>query len=156
MFPKNEYIKSEIEFDLFTIEDNYNSLGGSKDSDTSGGLICILLVVFNYTIRIITGGIEFRGHAPYLHVFQHTYYFLPVRERLAEALLFLYSTYGFNEKEFSIAISREDLASIIGTSKETATRFLTEFKEDSILTTRGSNIRILDKEKLVKISQLYD
>lgn len=80
----------------------------------------------------------------------------PVRERLAEALLFLYHTYGIGEKDFSIAISREDLANIIGTSKETATRFLTEFKEDSIITTHGSNIRILNKEKLVKISQLYD
>jgi CRP/FNR family transcriptional regulator, polysaccharide utilization system transcription regulator len=80
----------------------------------------------------------------------------PVRERLAEGLLFLYTTYGAGEKEFSISISREDLANLIGTSKETATRFLTEFKDDKILTTHGSNIKILNKEKLIKISELYD
>jgi CRP/FNR family transcriptional regulator, polysaccharide utilization system transcription regulator len=80
----------------------------------------------------------------------------PVRERLAEGLLFLISTYGAGEKEFAISISREDLANLIGTSKETATRFLTEFKEDKIVTTHGSNIKILNKEKLIKISELYD
>jgi CRP/FNR family transcriptional regulator, polysaccharide utilization system transcription regulator len=82
----------------------------------------------------------------------------PVRERLAEALLLLYRTYQTteDEKEFSIAISREDLASLVGTAKETAIRFLSEFKEDNIISTQGSIIKIIDLNKLIKISQLYD
>lgn len=82
----------------------------------------------------------------------------PVRERLAEALLLLYRTYQGEEpdEDFSISISREDLASIVGTAKETAIRFLSEFKEDKIISTQGSTIKILDTNKLIKISQLYD
>lgn len=81
----------------------------------------------------------------------------PVRERLAEALLLLDKTYNFqNEKGFSISISREDLASIVGTAKETAIRFLSEFKDENIISTKGSVIKIIDLDKLSKISQLYD
>ncbi len=82
----------------------------------------------------------------------------PVRERLAEALLLLKSTYEEEDakKPFAIAISREDLASIVGTAKETVIRFLSEFKEDGILTTHGSEITLINTEKLVKISSMYD
>jgi CRP-like cAMP-binding protein len=81
----------------------------------------------------------------------------PVRERLAEALLLLKSTYDEHQEEhFSIAISREDLSAIVGTAKETAIRFLSEFKEEGIVATRGSEITILRPDKLLKISSLYD
>lgn len=81
----------------------------------------------------------------------------PVRERLAEALLLLKNTYGnVNGSQFHIAISREDLASLVGTAKETAIRFLSEFKDEGIVSTQGSTITILDAEKLIKISELYD
>lgn len=81
----------------------------------------------------------------------------PVRERLAEALLLLQSTYQKTEdRQFSIAISREDLAAIVGTAKETVIRFLSEFKEEGIVSTQGSTITILSADKLVKISSLYD
>jgi CRP/FNR family transcriptional regulator, polysaccharide utilization system transcription regulator len=81
----------------------------------------------------------------------------PVRERLAEALLLLHQTYKQNDEAvFSIAISREDLANIVGTAKETAIRFLSEFKDEKIISTQGSQIKIIDLDKLVKISSLYD
>lgn len=81
----------------------------------------------------------------------------PVRERLAEALLLLKNTYQKKEEGyFSIAISREDLAAIVGTAKETVIRFLSEFKEEGIVSTQGSTITILSADKLVKISSLYD
>jgi CRP/FNR family transcriptional regulator, polysaccharide utilization system transcription regulator len=81
----------------------------------------------------------------------------PVRERLAEALLLLIRTYKTpNEKEFTISISREDLASIVGTAKETVIRFLSEFKEQNIVVTKGSSITVIDEDKLIKISQMYD
>ncbi|WP_201985635.1 Crp/Fnr family transcriptional regulator [Hymenobacter rubidus] len=82
----------------------------------------------------------------------------PVRERLAEALLLLYHT--FREKEallpFSVAVSREDLAALVGTAKETATRLLSEFKEAGIISTRGSQVTILDLNGLSQIASLYD
>lgn len=81
----------------------------------------------------------------------------PVRERLAEALLLLQKTYGqVGVSPFSIAISREDLAAIVGTAKETVIRTLSEFKDDNIITAQGSTITIVDHSKLVKITQLYD
>lgn len=82
----------------------------------------------------------------------------PVRERLAEALLLLQKTYQQREGEdnFTISISREDLASIVGTAKETTIRLLSDFKDEHIISTKGSSITILDPEKLYKIGHLYD
>ena len=81
----------------------------------------------------------------------------PVRERLAEALLLVYRTYAKEkEEEFTISLSREDLASIVGTAKETVIRFLSEFKEEQIVKTQGSKITILNVEALQSIVGLYD
>lgn len=80
----------------------------------------------------------------------------PVRERLAEALLLLQKTYQEGDNNFTISISREDLASIVGTAKETTIRLLSEFKDENIITSKGSNITIIDPEKLYKISHMYD
>jgi CRP-like cAMP-binding protein len=81
----------------------------------------------------------------------------PVRERLAEALLLLYHTFRKEDDEqpFAISISREDLASLVGTAKETATRLLSEFKEEGIIATRGSQVTILKAESLNHIVSLY-
>ncbi|MDO7850597.1 Crp/Fnr family transcriptional regulator [Hymenobacter convexus] len=82
----------------------------------------------------------------------------PVRERLAEALLLLYHT--FREESdalpFSMSVSREDLASLVGTAKETATRLLSDFKEAGIIATRGSQVTILKPNSLSEIASLYD
>jgi CRP-like cAMP-binding protein len=81
----------------------------------------------------------------------------PVRERLADALLLLKKVYGKEAPEpFSISLSRENLASLVGTAKETVIRFLSEFKEEGMVDTKGSLITILDANRLVGISQLYD
>ena len=82
----------------------------------------------------------------------------PVRERLAEALLLLARTFRKegDKQFFSMSIAREDLASLVGTVKETAIRLLSEFREAGILTTRGSEITILDMNELSQIASLYD
>ena len=82
----------------------------------------------------------------------------PVRERLAEALLLLQKTYEQKEEPepFSIAISREDLASLVGTVKETCIRLLADLKEEGAICTKGSNITILEPGRLMEISHLYD
>lgn len=82
----------------------------------------------------------------------------PVRERLAGALLALAQTYGVPEatEPFSIVFTRDDLAAIVGTAKETVSRLLSEFKEDGYLSTRGSRITLLDQSRLLKVATRYD
>ncbi|MCC9137374.1 Crp/Fnr family transcriptional regulator [Pontibacter silvestris] len=86
----------------------------------------------------------------------------PVRERLAEALLLLQKTYETDKEEqeqkdkFTISISRDDLASIVATAKETTIRLLSDFKDENIIAAKGSSITILDPDKLFEICHLYD
>ena len=75
-----------------------------------------------------------------------------VRKRVADALLTLEARYAKEQEEaFSMRVSRENLASMVGTSKECVIRVLSEFKEDQIVTTHMSNITIMDKGKLEKV-----
>lgn len=82
----------------------------------------------------------------------------PVRERLAEGLLFLKETYGFEEDDATLAVvlSREDIANLVGTATETAIRLLSELKHDKIVEFMGKKIRILDMPRLIKTANLYD
>ena len=82
----------------------------------------------------------------------------PVRERLAGALLLLQQTFGESApaEGFQISFSREDVASLVGTAKETVSRLLSEFKDAGIIATRGSQITILNPTRLLEISTLYD
>lgn len=81
----------------------------------------------------------------------------PVRGRMAEALLLLSTTYrDDNNPEGEITITREDLASLVGTVKETAIRTLKEFKTDKLIETDQSKIRVLQPQGLARISELYD
>jgi CRP-like cAMP-binding protein len=83
----------------------------------------------------------------------------PVRERLAQALLLVRRTFdsaGAPGEPFTIALSREDLAALVGTAKETVSRLLTEYKDAGIVATRGSQIMLLEEEQLRAISTRYD
>ncbi|OON70364.1 hypothetical protein B0919_04185 [Hymenobacter sp. CRA2] len=81
----------------------------------------------------------------------------PVRERLAEALLLLLRTYPPPpEAPNQISIGRDDLAALVGTAKETVSRFMAELKDEGVLTTKGSAITVLQAERLVEISTLYE
>lgn len=82
----------------------------------------------------------------------------PVRERLAEALLLLVHTFGEAGPAgtFNLSVSREDLASLVGTAKETAIRLLADFKDAGIIATRGSQFTILDMNALSQVAALYD
>lgn len=75
-----------------------------------------------------------------------------VRKRVAEALLLLQNRYNnSSDKNFSISISREDLANIVGTATESLIRTLSDFKEEKLLEIKGSNITIVNAEKLKKL-----
>lgn len=84
----------------------------------------------------------------------HTAY-KPVRERLAEALVQLY--YFFQPATpgaFSIPISRDDLAALMSTAKETTSRLLSDFRDEGLVATQGSRITVLNLERLQKIADL--
>nr|WP_294860628.1 response regulator [uncultured Fluviicola sp.] len=75
-----------------------------------------------------------------------------VRKRVAEALVKLSDTYKKeNDKHFSMDVSREDLANMVGTAKETVIRTLSDFKEYNYIEVSGSIITILEYDKLVNL-----
>jgi CRP/FNR family transcriptional regulator, polysaccharide utilization system transcription regulator len=72
-----------------------------------------------------------------------------VRKRVATALVRLYDKYNESEDHrFSMSISRDELASIVGTATESVIRILSEFKTDGWIFVRGSMIEIVEIEKL--------
>ena len=75
-----------------------------------------------------------------------------VRQRTAEALLTLKEKYETGEEDvFSIAISREDLANMVGTATESVIRILSDIKEEKAIDINGSKITLLDPNKLSRI-----
>jgi CRP-like cAMP-binding protein len=82
-----------------------------------------------------------------------------VRERLAELLLCLKESYGKQgEKgswEIGIKLTREEMASMIGVANETLIRFMTEFKDEEIITQKGKTIYIINEDKLIDFADLY-
>lgn len=81
----------------------------------------------------------------------------PVRERLAAAILLVQRTFGpAADGSPTIALSRDDIAALVGTAKETVSRLLSEYKDAGIIATRGSQITILDENRLIALSTLYD
>jgi len=78
-----------------------------------------------------------------------------VRERLALQLIVLREKYKVNFQKgmpVEINMSRDDLASLVGTARENVVRVLTEFKESGILVTRGRKIIVLDVSQLIEIA----
>lgn len=77
-----------------------------------------------------------------------------VRKRIADALVSLGEKFGEKGSDSgSIKISRDDLASIVGTANETISRTLADFKDEGLIEKEASTIRILSISKLKKIKQ---
>ena len=78
-----------------------------------------------------------------------------VRERLAEILLLLKHNFGTNSNgDLNIFLTREELASIVGTATESVIRLLSEFKKDKLIELNKRKIRLLDVNKLKRISEI--
>jgi CRP-like cAMP-binding protein len=75
-----------------------------------------------------------------------------VRKRVADALVRLQERYKEeNDHHFTISILRDDLASMVGTAKETVIRTLSDFKDEGIIDIKGSKITILEEKKLINM-----
>ncbi|WP_020595145.1 response regulator [Spirosoma panaciterrae] len=71
-----------------------------------------------------------------------------LRRRVANALLRLQEPLPNGEPAPPIQLSRDDLASVIGTATESLIRTLSEFKHDGLIEITGAGIRVLQPEKL--------
>ena len=75
-----------------------------------------------------------------------------LRKKVASALLQLSRKYkAADEPKFGMHISRENLAAIAGTAKESLIRTLSDFKDEGLIEINGGNISILDEKKLAKM-----
>lgn len=73
-----------------------------------------------------------------------------VRRRVAEALIFLQNTYQKEKQgDFSMAITREDLSDLVGASKETVIRTLSDFKDEGLIKIAGSTITLVKTDRLI-------
>lgn len=76
-----------------------------------------------------------------------------VKERLAETLLYLHDTFGKNEdKSLKIQLSRDELASMIGTATESCIRLLSDYKKLGLIELSGKKIILKDINKLKKLA----
>lgn len=79
-----------------------------------------------------------------------------LRERVAEVLLLLHETFGLDEENFiQVSLTREEVANIVGTATESVIRQLSDFKKEKSIDLKGRKIKILDLEKLKKISEVF-
>jgi len=75
-----------------------------------------------------------------------------LRKRVAEALILLQKKYTKDtEGNFSINISREDLAHIAGTATESIIRTLSDFRSEKLIDIKDGAIIILDEKKLAAL-----
>src|SRR5690606_25370492 len=82
----------------------------------------------------------------------------PVRERAAEALIFIQETYGFadDDKTIDAIFTREDIANIVGTATETIIRVLSDFNKEGAVMLKGKKIIIPDIQELRRIANSFD
>ena len=77
-----------------------------------------------------------------------------VKERLAETLLYLNVTFGENkDNSLKIQLSRDELATIIGTATESCIRLLSDFKKLGLIELIGKKIVLKDINALKKLAE---
>ena len=72
--------------------------------------------------------------------------------RLADIILCL-SDRVFKEREFDLVLSRKDIAELSTMSAETVIRMLKKFKEDNLIEMNGKKLKIIDYDRLKRISE---
>lgn len=76
-----------------------------------------------------------------------------LRKKVANALLTVYNKYKTNKDiSFAMDISRDNLATIAGTAKESLIRTLSDFKEEKLIDINRDGVTILEEKKLVNLA----
>jgi len=77
-----------------------------------------------------------------------------VRQRVAQALIRLRETYGTGaDQDLGLRISREDLATIVGTATESLIRTLSDLRDAGMIEVHGRDIRISNAKALEKLAR---
>ncbi|WP_306352240.1 Crp/Fnr family transcriptional regulator [Flavobacterium sp. '19STA2R22 D10 B1'] len=77
-----------------------------------------------------------------------------VKSRLAQTLLYLHTDFGVNpDLTLKVQLSREELASMIGTATESCIRLLSEFNKGGLIALIGKKIILKDIPKLKKVAE---
>ncbi|HEY0899119.1 MAG TPA: response regulator [Sphingobacteriaceae bacterium] len=77
-----------------------------------------------------------------------------VRKRVADALVHLAEKFGTSGAESTtFKVTRDDLASMVGTANETISRTLADFKDEQLIEKEGSAIKILSLSRLRNVKQ---
>jgi CRP-like cAMP-binding protein len=79
-----------------------------------------------------------------------------IRGRLAESLLFLADTFGYEDdnKTIKVYLSREDIANLSNMTTSNAIRTLSSFAHENVISLDGRKIKILELDQLRRISSL--
>lgn len=81
---------------------------------------------------------------------------LPVKNRIAHILMILCEKFGEDSsrgKLLQLPLSRKDLADMAGTSTETASRVMSQFQDDGIITSGRQWVAINDPDRLKNIAE---
>ncbi len=79
-----------------------------------------------------------------------------IRGRLAESLVFLRDTYGYEDDgaTLKVYLSREDIANLSNMTTSNAIRTLSSFASENVIALDGRKVKILDTIKLERISDM--
>jgi len=80
----------------------------------------------------------------------------PLRSRLAETLLILHETFGFEAdgKTIDVLLLREEISNIVGTATESVIRLLSELQKEGAIELRGKHIAITNMKILQHIAHI--
>jgi CRP-like cAMP-binding protein len=77
-----------------------------------------------------------------------------VKQRMAEAFIYLNKNYGQDEDGFlRLILSREDYANVVGTATESCIRIISEFKKKELIKTSGKKIGIANEKELLDLAE---
>lgn len=78
-----------------------------------------------------------------------------VKQRVAEAFLYMKNNFGVDNEGFlELTLSREDIASVVGTATESCIRIISEFKKKKYIKTSGKQIGIINEKALTDMMDL--
>jgi CRP/FNR family transcriptional regulator, polysaccharide utilization system transcription regulator len=81
-----------------------------------------------------------------------------VKERVAEALVLLKNTFGYQEDQqtLNVLLTRSEIADMVGSTTETTIRTLSQLSDEGVVSLSGKKILIKDIKKLLYYSNAYD
>lgn len=81
-----------------------------------------------------------------------------IRERVAETLLVLKEVFGMADDGVTLTspLTRDEIASVVGTAPESVIRTLSEFKADRLIEISGRAIKLTNLKGLARVANIHD